>query len=325
MVWQPTTAPAADVVGTTAGNGAAAAAADADGGAQDGAAVTGNVVSGHGGDPDDRDATVSVPLHRHISPAVRAAMREQVADFAEYAHRSRVPSLTDSNVLGSGGGITTAVLRAVAAAMIETQPVAGLGTDPAELTESLLLSLVEPGEPATLTEAQAGCFVGVRGRLVLDGTVLDPAERPPATSIVWPDGQPEPAGPAEPVDGVQPDTASTASTASTMRPCAVLIVASVRSLAGDRPCLSLDELMAYARREAFSLSGIRAARNVEIVVLLDQTIGGGIWVDADPVNGQPVAALAIRVPAPPGRIRFTHVPIAGPAPLLTLSAVPAGH
>jgi hypothetical protein len=284
---------------------------------------------------------------------VLAARRAQIAEFAEFAHRSRVPSLTDLQALGSGGGITAAVIKAMAAAIIDKPPVAGLTTDLPELTAVLMRALVEPAEPEKLTEAQAECFVSVHGRLVLNGWLVDASGRQPATSLVWPDTQPgqpelvvdaaqpevepvvEAAQPEQSellVDGAQPEQnepvvdAAQPETASTAGPCALLIAGSARSLAGDRPCLTLDDLMAYARREAFRLSGgIRAARNLEIVVLLDQSLGGGIWVDADPDKGHPVAALAVSVPDPPAGIRFTHVPLAGPVPRLMLSAGRAGQ
>jgi len=54
---------------------------------------------------------------------------------------------------------------------------------------------------------------------------------------------------------------------------------------------------------------MRAARNLEIVVLLDPSLGGGVWVDVDPDTGLPVAALAIGLPnlAQLAGVRVTHL------------------
>jgi hypothetical protein len=54
---------------------------------------------------------------------------------------------------------------------------------------------------------------------------------------------------------------------------------------------------------------MRAARSLEIVVLLEKALGGGLWIDIDPATSLPAAALAITLPAPPARILFTHVPL----------------
>ncbi len=41
--------------------------------------------------------------------------------------------------------------------------------------------------------------------------------------------------------------------------------------------------------------GMRAARSLEIVVLFDPTLGGGLWTDVDPSRGRPAAALAYQL------------------------------
>ena len=50
-----------------------------------------------------------------------------------------------------------------------------------------------------------------------------------------------------------------------------------------------------------------AARNLEIVVLLDESLGGGLWIDVDRTTGGAAAALAIGLPEPTVGLRFTHV------------------
>jgi hypothetical protein len=67
-----------------------------------------------------------------------------------------------------------------------------------------------------------------------------------------------------------------------------------------------------ARQAQTAASGMLAARTLEIVVLVDASLGGGLWIDINPATSRPAAALAITLPAPPARIRFTHVPLPQP-------------
>jgi hypothetical protein len=88
------------------------------------------------------------------------------------------------------------------------------------------------------------------------------------------------------------------------------------AVAGGRPFLGMDALTTYARREAFrrfaddtdpkaARSGMRAAHSIEIVVLLDPSLDGGVWVDIDPATGSPAAAMSIAVK--PAGFRFTRL------------------
>jgi len=53
--------------------------------------------------------------------------------------------------------------------------------------------------------------------------------------------------------------------------------------------------------------GLVAARNLEVVVLLEEALGGGLWIDVDRTTGRAAAALAIGLPESQAALRFTHV------------------
>jgi len=84
---------------------------------------------------------------------------------------------------------------------------------------------------------------------------------------------------------------------------AAVICGSAAAIAGGRPFLGMDALTTYARRAAFRAGGLadphaarrsmRAAHRIEVVVLLDVSLGGGVWVDVDPKTGRPAATLSI--------------------------------
>jgi hypothetical protein len=247
-----------------------------------------------------------------VLPGVLESMRQQVGDFADFAHRSRIaPDPADAlQALGCGGGITARAVETIADALDSTNALAGLGDNKQARTDSLLLSLVAPEEPDQLTERQRQSFVSWRGRLALDVSMA-PIEGEPAIRVIRLGDDPGHQLPAG--DG----QVSTASDADLTAPCAVVIVGSAAHIAGDRPYLSLDCLMTYARSKVYRsgglsgapptpAAGLQAARNLEIVVLLDRWLDGGLWIDVDRANGRAAAALAIGL-SPTG-IRFTHVP-----------------
>jgi hypothetical protein len=87
---------------------------------------------------------------------------------------------------------------------------------------------------------------------------------------------------------------------------AAVICGPAAFIAKHRPLLSMDALLTYARRRAFADSGdaadpqaarrgMRVAHGIEIVVLMDASLGGGVWVDVDPVTGRAAAAMAIEL------------------------------
>lgn len=299
-------APSFDVSDGSAGNGSAGG---------DLPVINGTAVSGEDKAASDRagESEPAVVDRSHVPPGVMASMRNQVADFADFAHRSRIaPDSADAlQALGCGGGVTAVAVEHMAAELFGKQVVDLLGADQQTLTDSLLLSLVAPEDPEKLTERQRELFVSWRGRLALDVSMAEIGEEP-VTTVIRPGDHPErqlPAGGAE---------ASTASAIDLTAPCAALIVGSAAFIAGDRPYLSLDTLMTYARNKVYRSSGpagapatqaagLQAARNLEVVLLLDRSLCGGLWVDIDRANGRAAAALAVRL-SPKEGARFTHIP-----------------
>lgn len=95
----------------------------------------------------------------------------------------------------------------------------------------------------------------------------------------------------------------------TSRPAATGVViwgpARMITAAARRPSLSAEVLVSYAREGILRqtcdgtagsvASAMRKARNLEIVVFLDPEIGGGLWIDVDPVSQAPAAALAVQM------------------------------
>jgi hypothetical protein len=298
-------APSYDVRDGSAGNGSARG---------DLPVINGTAVSGEDKAASDRagESEPAVVDRSHVPPGVLASMRKQVGDFADFAHRSRVAvNPADAlHALGYGGGITARAVETIGDVLERTNALAGLGADKRARTDSLLLSLVAPEEPHELTERQRQSFVSWRGRLALDVSMA-PMEGEPTTTVVRLGDNPERQLPAD--DG----QVSTASDTDLTAPCAAVIIGSAAHIAGDRPYLSLDNLMTYARSKVYRLggpagapasrtAGLQAARNLEIVVLLDRWLEGGLWIDVDRANGRAAAALAIGL-SPTG-IRFTHVP-----------------
>jgi len=289
-----------------------------DGEAGDGWAGSGSdVINGTPLTPEERaqknrDEDAPAPVNRrHIPPAVLENMRKQVADFADFAHLTRLESPTAVLALGSGGGITAAVVETIAEKLFGTEAVAGLGASKRELTDSLLLALVAPGEPDELTEAQRGAFISVRGRLALDVSMAEFGVEPK----VWPVSlDAAPGRQLAAADG----QALSAADGHAAGPCAALIVGGAATIARERPYLTLDALMAYARRVVYEYQspngerpaaggGLVAARNLEVVVLLEEALGGGLWIDVDRTTGRAAAALAIGLPESQAALRFTHV------------------
>lgn len=308
----------------------------------DGSAGNGRVGNGQGSSgPDVRNGTIvsgeekaerdhageSGPVvvdRSHVPPGVLESMRKQVADFADFAHRTRIvaDSADALQALGCGGGITAAVVEQMAAELYRMKAAPSLGADQRTQTDSLLLSLVAPQQPENLTERQRQAFISWRGRLALDVS-MSPVEGEPTTTVVRMHDAPERQLPA---GGGQVGEASDADLTA---PCAVVILGSAAYIAEERPYLSLDRLMAYARSKAYrsggpagapeaQSAGLQAARNLEIVVLLDRWLDGGLWIDVDRSNGRPAAALAIGVSLTD--VRFTHIPELRVPKLRTLAA-----
>jgi hypothetical protein len=97
----------------------------------------------------------------------------------------------------------------------------------------------------------------------------------------------------------------------TESPVAVVIVGSALLIAAGRRVLDADTLVRFARQvilrathdgsPASAVLAMRLACALEIVVLLDVRLNGGIWIDVNPVTGEAAATLLIDgLPGDPG-------------------------
>jgi hypothetical protein len=102
---------------------------------------------------------------------------------------------------------------------------------------------------------------------------------------------------------------------------AAVIHGPAAAMANGSPYVSVDAIASYARKEAFrqvwdsapdrAAAGVRTARSLEIVLLIDPQLGGGLWIDIDPATGHPASAFAIELAGPgaqAGTFRVTTLP-----------------
>jgi hypothetical protein len=240
----------------------------------------------------------------------------QVAEFADFMHRERSKLPDELTALGSGGGITAQVVRTLAAEVIRTKLAPWLGTDEQALTDWVMRSLAAPCGMVHLNDSQRASFVLTRGQqFMIDVSTAELGHEAPVTRLVAPPPQQAPEEMTAD-EGVAPT--ATAHGAAAPLPAAAVFVGA--AAVAKRPYVSLDRLMTKARRAIFehvssagdaqnAASGLKAASNLEIVVLLEKALGGGLWIDVNPKTRLPTAALAIDFGEPPDRIgiRFTHV------------------
>jgi hypothetical protein len=319
-----------------------------DGGAVDGSApahsaespANGSVIEGEVVTDDQRAARElaqkreqAVAERLPLPPTFRLELRNQLADFAERAHQKRL-NPSSPEMLGSGGGITEAVVWAMAEA-IPAQNLPGPDRSDEDRADLLLGALAET-DPEPVAEAGHVSFVTLRGRLMLDVSTADIDGESLSTRFVRLPNRSErsnedAAGPDARDLGADDqgkdgqggddqgaeDQQAAGSPDDRERPAryAAVICGPAAVIAGGRPFLGMDALTTYARRQAFrsvgdntspqaARSGMRAAHNIEIVVLLDPSLGGGVWVDVDPATGLPAATMSIAVRSA-GGFRFT--------------------
>ncbi len=262
----------------------------------------------------------------------------QLADFAERAHQQRVKR-DGAQPLGQGGGITDVVVRAMAEEISAHEL-----PSPADNQNDRTLLLFGALAAAGMKQKQAhASFVIVRGRLMLDVSTADIGEKPPTVRFVRLPDRPEPAdletaelqaadlqaadlqaadlqaAGQDSADRITAEHDPTGPEHDGARPTryAAVICGPAAAIASPRPFLGMDALMAYARRQAVIKSGdaadpqaarrgMRVAHGIEIVVLLDRSLGGGVWVDVDPATGRPAATMSIDL-TPTG---FEFMPLA---------------
>jgi hypothetical protein len=248
----------------------------------------------------------------------------QLADFAERAHQKRL-NPSGPEMLGSGGGITEAVVRAMAE-VIPPQNLPGAARSEEDRAD-LLLGALAATDPKRVAEAGHVSFVTLRGRLMLDvSTAAIDGESLVTRFVRLPNRSESPdqdaagdnaagdsaagdkAAGQDAADQNAPNQEPAGSRDDPERPAryAAVICGPAAVIAGGRPFLGMDALTTYARRQAFrsvsddtgphgARSGMRAAHGIEIVVLLDPSLGGGVWVDVDPATGLPAAVMSIAV------------------------------
>ena len=246
----------------------------------------------------EQDVAERLPL----PPTFRLELRNQLADFAERAHQKRL-NPAGPEMLGSGGGITEAVVRAMAEA-IPGQNLPGPDRSEEDRAD-LLLGALAATDPKQVAEAGHVSFVTLRGRLMLDvSTAAIDGESLTTRFVRLPNRSPAPD--ADDQSPASQDAAGPPDDPEWPVRYAAVICGPAAVIAGGRPFLGMDALTTYARRQAFrsvsddtgpqgARSGMRAAHSIEIVVLLDPSLGGGVWVDVDPATGLPAAAMSIAV------------------------------
>jgi hypothetical protein len=244
-----------------------------------------------------------------LPTAFRRELRMQLADFAERAHQRRL-NPDGPEMLGSRGGITEVVVQAMAEAIsAQNLPAPAVSEDD---RADLLLGALAATDLKQVDEAGHASFVTSRGRLMVDVSTAVIDQDALSTRLVV-----LPSRPASlDQDAAGQDGARSQRGAERSARYAAVICGPASVIAGGRPFLGMDALTTYARRQAFgSVSGdtdpqaarrrMRAAHGIEIIVLLDRSLDGGVWVDVDPATGCPAAAMSIAVQA--GGFRFTRL------------------
>jgi hypothetical protein len=197
------------------------------------------------------------------------------------------------------------------ATALSAQNLPGPAGSQEDRTDLLLGALVDT-DPKQVTEAGHVSFVTLRGRLMLDVSTAAIDGESLTIDFVRLSSRSEPADRYASDQGTGergetgPDAAGAHGDGELPARYAAVICGPAAVIAGGRPFLGMDALMTYARREAFrhfnddsdpqtARNGMRAAHRIEIVVLLDPSLDGGVWVDVDPVTGSPAAAMSITV------------------------------
>jgi RimJ/RimL family protein N-acetyltransferase len=226
---------------------------------------------------------------------------------AEEAHAQRVPSLRagqpGTGQPGTGPMITTEMVRA-AAVLAAGQIAPGDDDVVPQVGGALLDAFDEParfGDPGALAGPAGGSAIrvlvavanGMFGLTAGAGRAdLVPGAAAPRVELV---GDPGGTSTGVLIWGPAGDVAAAAGGA----------------------VLDAGALVSWARQQAFSkiytdepgsaAAAVRAASGLEIVLLLDPGIGGGLWVDVDPVAQAPAATLLVEMTLPPGGARMFRV------------------
>jgi cyanophycinase len=216
----------------------------------------------------------------------------------EKGHIDRVPELARENLSGMVRTMVTNVVRTVGI-MAASHAVDGHGGTVIRATEGLMKAL-DNVRPLDVTHA--GVKIGVpvlvgAGMFSLNlGLVYPEAEGYPRLEVVE---EPEPArGQEQPLDRTE---------AKQRRGTGLVIWGSARDIAAEAetPIIDAGTLLSWARKRAFrklyagqpasAAAAMRLTRDLEVVLLLDPVIGGGLWVDVDPVSQLPATTLLVEM------------------------------
>jgi cyanophycinase len=216
----------------------------------------------------------------------------------EKGHIDRVPELARETLSGMVRTMVTNVVRTVGI-VAASHVVDGHGGVVIRATEGLMKALdsVRP-----LDAGHAAIKIGVpvlvgAGVFSLNlGLVYPDAEGYPRVDVVE---EPEPArGQEQPLDRTEPKD---------RRGTGLVIWGSARDIAAEAesPILDGGTLLSWARKRAFrklyggrpgsAAAAMRVTRDLEVVLLLDPGVGGGLWVDVDPVTQLPATTLLVEM------------------------------
>jgi hypothetical protein len=237
-------------------------------------------------------------------------LRRQVR--LEESHVERVPGLRDEGVQGAGRAIVTEVIR-VAATTAAGHVAPGDPGAAARLGEELLtafdtatrLSAAVAGEPAGAAGPAGPAGAAVPAVLAVPAVPAVPAVLVNGRFGLGLNGGRAAGRPSvEVVHGVAAD----AGPGQVRRGTGVVIWGSAADIRAGAGVLDAGVLLSWARKQAFgklyarrpdaAAEAMRAARDLEVLLLLDPDLGGGLWVDVDPVTQTPAATLLIEMSLP---------------------------
>jgi hypothetical protein len=262
------------------------------------------------------------PGRQHLVPGVSAELSTALETICPFEGRAdlalKVPVLLQDGVFSLG----TRPAESDARTPDETLPVnfsvelnrPGWADTDAAADRAVVLLLDAQAGPTSVHEGyQAAQVIGSSEVIQCwQGSRLAPA---------WPDQQPalSTAGPQALGGGPNQAHSGSAGSNDGSRPrVAVVILGSALLIAAGRRVLDADTLVCFARQAilreiydgspASAVLAMRLARALEIVVLLDLALNGGIWIDVNPGTEEAEATLLIDgLPGDPrGTMRFIH-------------------
>jgi hypothetical protein len=255
------------------------------------------------GDPLHDEASDQIDRFRAAANGRLTRLRQisewlQRQERLEKGHIDRVPELVRENLSGMVRTMVTNVVRTVGI-VGSGHPVDGHGGMLTRATEGLMKALdsVRPLDVAhTSIKIGVPVLVGA-GMFSLNlGLVYPEAEGYPRLDVVE---EPESTrGQEQPIDRTE---------SKQRRGTGLVIWGSARDIAAEAetPIIDAGTLLTWARKRAFrklyagqptsAAAAMRVTRDLEVVLLIDPGIGGGLWVDVDPVSQRPATTLLVEM------------------------------